>query len=579
MSRLVSPGYKRSQLVNSILTPYADRFIEFKGLNRRSHVNEGEMSDMLNLTSDSYPLLRPRMLRGQMTLPAGVSKPLSIITKYERIAMIAEKTNQSVAFYYDGTEIAAVDDLTADTEMVAINNKICFFPQKTYLQIDRSGSNSYTIGEYGNLAYSTDSFDWLYVQFENGVAKLKTTASSSLAQNFKKGDAINFDCTGIVDTDLGDEKAFDLNNSFVVQNTEEYNVTYTEPPHTVRYKEFVFALEPFLAMTPAGATGFRFTGELARECPDIHHVVEWNNRLWGVSDETNTIYACKLGDPTNWQYYQGTGMDSYYAEQGTDEKWTGVAKYSGHIIFFKPNSMARVYGTAPSNYQITNTICYGIEQGSSRSVGVVNDTVFYKSSIGVMAYDGGTPYAISDKFNCKFANAVGGTEGRKYYISFDNLDDSTHELMTFDLDLGIWHKEDNAAFRDTCTLGGRLYYIEDSDDSIRIINPETVTETSAQRPWMAVFGPFDEVDEDQKIFSRISLRFVAHGTASASVYIKMDDGTWELVKTFSQIATGGDSVIIIPRRCDRFSIKVSGTGDCEIKNLTRRFRRGSKIKP
>lgn len=573
MSRLVSPGYSRASLVNQILVPYADRFIEFKGLNRRSHVNEGEMSDMLNLTSDSYPLLRPRMLRGQMTLPAGVSKPLSIITKYERIAMIAEKSDQSVAFYYDGTEITAVNDLTSDTEMVAINNKICFFPQKTFLQIDRSGSDSYTIGEYGNLEFTFTSTEIMNLRFERGVAKMATLANDERGRNLKRGDAITFDCVA----SYSGGNPFNINGTFIIQSVDEYSITIDS--QTEDYKDFIFPLEPFAVLAPAGVTSFGLTGTLKRECPDIHHVVEWNNRLWGVSDETNTIYACKLGDPTNWQYYQGTGMDSYYAEQGTDEKWTGVAKYSGHIIFFKPNSMARVYGTAPSNYQITNTICYGIEEGSSRSVGVVNDTVFYKSSIGVMAYDGGTPYSISDKFNCKFANAVGGTEGRKYYISFDNLDDSTHELMTFDLDLGIWHKEDDAAFRDTCTLGGRLYYIEDSDDSIRIINPDTATETSVQRPWMAVFGPFDEVDEDQKIFSRISLRFVAHGTASATVHIKMDDGTWELVKTFSQIATGGDSVIIIPRRCDRFSIKVSGTGDCEIKNLTRRFRRGSKIKP
>lgn len=570
MSRLVSPGYSRASLVNQILTPYADRFIEFKGINRRSHVNEGEMSDMLNLTSDSYPLLRPRMLRGQMTLPAGVSKPLSIITKYERIAMIAEKSNQSVAFYYDGTEITAVNNLTSDTEMVAINNKICFFPQKTFLQIDRSGSDSYTIGTYGLIDATIENVNKAVLI----SSKDAHMTSFSDIGDFKAKDAVSF--TGTLSYTSGStSKTVDCDVSCVIDKIETIGGSGIVPTTYT----MVLPANTFIELVGSGVTTAQFNGTIKRECPDIHHVVEWNNRLWGVSDETNTIYACKLGDPTNWQYYQGTGMDSYYAEQGTDEKWTGVAKYSGHIIFFKPNSMARVYGTAPSNYQITNTICYGIEEGSSRSVGIVNDTVFYKSSIGIMAYDGGTPYSISDKFNCKFANAVGGTEGRKYYVSFENLDTSDHELMTFDLDLGIWHKEDDAAFRDTCTLGGRLYYIEDSDDSVRIINPETATETSAQRPWMAVFGPFDEVDEDQKIFSRISLRFVAHGTASATVHIKMDDGTWELVKTFSQIATGGDSVIIIPRRCDRFSIKVSGTGDCEIKNLTRRFRRGSKIKP
>ena len=139
MARLVSPGYKNSTLVNQILSPMEERIIEFKGLNRQHLVSEGEMSDMKNLTSDLYPLLCPRKLRGQMELPEGAAKPLKIMTKYERIAMIAQKSDDSVAFFYDGNEITSVTGLSVDTEMVSINTKICFFPQKTYLSLTRNG--------------------------------------------------------------------------------------------------------------------------------------------------------------------------------------------------------------------------------------------------------------------------------------------------------------------------------------------------------------------------------------------------------------------------------------------------------
>ena len=317
--------------------------------------------------------------------------------------------------------------------------------------------------------------------------------------------------------------------------------------------------------------------------PDIHHVIEWNNRLWGASDEDNTIYACKLGDPTNWKYFQGTSLDSYYAQQGSDENFTGCAAYSAHLIFFKPNSMIKVYGTSPSTFQVNNTVCYGVEPGSEKSVAIVNDTVFYKSSIGIMAYDGGTPYGISDRFNVKFSDAVGGTEGRKYYSSFVT-EDGDYELMVLDVDKGLWHKEDDVRFRSCCTLDGRLYFIEDvgtedfEKDKAYIINPETATETKLQRDWMATFGAFDELIEDRKIYSRMSLRFIAQPGTKVAIYIKMDDGEWELVKKFAYAGTGGETVPIVPRRCDRFSIKVVGTGDCEIKSLTRRFRRGSKVK-
>ena len=544
-------------------TPYEERILEFKGLNRKAYVEEGEMSDMKNLTSDRYPLLCPRKLRGSHALPDGVKKPYSIIAKYERIAMIAEKEDGSIAFYYDGNEITSVTGLSADTEMVAINTKICFFPQKTYLSLTRS-SDSVTINEYGPLGAS-QSVTSAAITISNTDAKLTLNAG----HNFAKGDAVDINGTLYYTPKSGSATSKACTVSLAIN---EVNGNVLTLPR-----------ETFIELTGAGATGITFTGTVKREIPDIHHVIEWNNRLWGASDNDNTIYACKLGDPKNWKYYQGTSLDSYYAQQGTDENWTGSATYSSHLIFFKQNSMTRIYGTSPSSFQLSNTVCYGVEQGSSKSVVVINDKVFYKSTIGIMVYEGGTPYSITEKLNMKFKNVVGGTEGIKYYASIQKEDD-TYELMVLDIDKAVWHKEDEIRFRDCCTLDGRLYFISDEAygsfeaDKMYVINPEEASENLYDRDWMAVFGPFDEYVENQKIYSKMSLRFIAQPRTRVNVYIKMDDGDWEIVRKFEYTRTGGEDVPIIPRRCDRFSIKVSGKGDCEIKSLTRRFRRGSGVK-
>ena len=546
-------------------TPYEERILEFKGLNRKSYVEEGEMSDMKNLTSDRYPLLCPRQLRGSYALPEGVKKPLSIMTKYERIAMIAEKEDGSIAFYYDGVEQTDVVGLAADTEMVAINTKICFFPQKTYLSLVRS-SSSVTIAEYGHLDSSVSITDAAVT-----ISNTDATVTVSEGHGFAKGDAI--DINGTLQYKASGASEFSTKECIVSCDIREVNGNVLTLPR-----------ESFIELTGAGATDITLTGTVKREIPEIHHVIEWNNRLWGASDQDNTIYACKLGDPKNWKYYQGTSLDSYYAQQGTDENWTGSAAYSGHLIFFKQNSMTKIYGTSPSSFQITNTVCYGVEQGSSKSVVVINDKVFYKSTIGIMAYDGGTPYGITDKLNMKFKNVVGGTEGIKYYASIQKEDD-TYELMVLDIDKAVWHKEDEVRFRDCCTLDGRLYFISDTDygvfeaDKIYVINPAEASEKKNDRDWMAVFGPFDEYVENQKIYSKMSLRFLAQPRTKVNIYIKMDDGEWEQVRKFEYTGTGGEDVPIIPRRCDRFSIKVTGRGDCEIKSLTRRFRRGSGVRP
>ena len=547
------------------LAPAEERIIEFKGLNRKQYVEEGEMSDMKNLTSDKYPLLCPRKLRGSYALPDGVAKPLKLMTKFERIAMIAKKSDESVAFFYDGVEQTAVTGLTEETEMVAINTKICFFPQKTYLSIERVGS-SVTIHEFGHLDADID--------LDAAEVMIETAERSRLVlpegHNISKDDVIDMVGT-LTYTPAGSTTptTSEINTSCLVEAVDG-NIIY-------------MTRDIFMEIIGTGSTNITLTGKVKREMPDIHHVIEWNNRLWGASDKDNTIYASKLGDPTNWKFYQGTSLDSYYAQQGTDENWTGSAAYSGHLIFFKQNSMTKIYGTSPSSFQITNTVCYGVEQGSSNSVAVINDKVFYKSTIGIMAYEGGTPYGITEKLNMKFKNVVGGTEGIKYYASLEK-EDGEYELMVLDIDKAVWHKEDAVRFRDCCTLDGRLYFICDQEygvfeaDKVYVINPAEATEKKYDRDWMAVFGPFDEYVEDQKIYSKMSLRFIAQPRTRVNIYIKMDDGEWEQVRKFEYTGTGGESVLIVPRRCDRFSIKISGKGECEVKSLTRRFRRGSWVK-
>lgn len=551
------------------LQPYEERIIEFKGLNRRSFVEEGEMSDMKNLTSDNYPLLTPRKLRGSYELPEGVEKPLSIMTKFDRLAMIAQKENGNIAFFYDGNEIKSVKGITADTQMVAINTKICFFPQKTYLTLVREGV-SVTIGEYGTLE-STKSLTNTSVTISNENAQMTV----GIVHKFGLDDAVDINGT-ITYTPAPEEEG-------VVPEVQTKDCIASCIIENVKDNVLTFPRETFIELTGEGATDITFTGTIKREAPDITHVIEWNNRLWGVSDEDNTIYACKLGDPKNWKYYQGTSLDSYYAQQGTDEQWTGCAAYSSHLIFFKENRMTKIYGTSPSTFQVTNTRAFGVEKGSSKSVVVLNNVVLYKSTIGIMAYEGGDPYSISEKINCKFKNVVAGTEGIKYYASVQK-EDGTNELLVFDIDKACWHKEDDVRFRGCTILDSKLMFISDVDtdafdkDKIYIVNPETPSETKMQREWMAVFGAFDENIENQKIFSKMSLRLIPHSKTIVTIYIKMDDGEWERVKQIGYAETGGVTVPIVPRRCDRFYIKIVGKGDCEIKSLTRRFRRGSGVK-
>lgn len=577
--KLASPGYKRSQLVGYMLAPSKEQTIEFKGLNRRSFIEPGEMSDMQNLSSDDYPLLAPRKLRGEYTMPADLVRPLQIVARYNRIAIIGIDNEENVGFWYDKQRVTKVTGLNISSRMTIINTKVVFLPQKTYLELFSDGSN-YVIGDYASLEASV-SLSNATVTISNEDARVTVPAD----HGFKYDDAINIE--GTLTYDSGSESyALPVTLSMLVEDV-------------VNDTTIVLPRETFIELTGDGATNIKLAGTVSRTMPNLDHVIEWNNRLWGASNADNTIYACKLGDPTNWQYFQTTSLDSFYAQQGTDGLWTGVAAYSNHVIFFKQSGMCRVYGTAPSNFQVTSTKCFGVEDGSRLSVVTINDTVFYKSSIGIMAYSGGDPVCISENLGQNFGNVIAGSEGAKYYASAQRKTrQGGYEVIVFDIDKRLWYREDNLRFKGSCAIGNKLHFIvyddpellcsdnifaspylvsgRPTDDGyINIINPDDPSEKYEDLEWMAQFGPFHEYLEEKKIYSKLAVRFKANDTSSVKVYIAIDEGNWELVKDFTLAATNGEVIPIIPRRCDRYSIRIEGQGNCEIVSLTRRVREGT----
>ena len=78
-----------------------------------------------------------------------------------------------------------------------------------------------------------------------------------------------------------------------------------------------------------------------------------------------------------------------------------------------------------------------------------------------------------------------------------------------------------------------------------------------------------------KIYSKLTFRLVRQADTEVRFYISINEGEWELVAEYTDASTGGDYIPIVPRRCDRYSVKVEGTGACAIKTLTRRYRRGT----
>lgn len=87
--------------------------------------------------------------------------------------------------------------------------------------------------------------------------------------------------------------------------------------------------------------------------------------------------ACRLGDPTNWFSYRGIAADSYAVTVGSDGAFTGAATCMGYALFFKENTLHKLYGSKPSDFQLTSLRCRGVAKNAARSLCVLNETLYY----------------------------------------------------------------------------------------------------------------------------------------------------------------------------------------------------------
>jgi hypothetical protein len=323
---------------------------------------------------------------------------------------------------------------------------------------------------------------------------------------------------------------------------------------------------------------------IVRKMPDMDFIIESENRLWGCKygegsnhEMVNEIYASKLGDFRNWSCFMGLSTDSYAASCGTDGPFTGAITHLGYPLFFKENCVHKVYGNYPANFQIQTTACRGVQKGSDRSLAIVNETLFYKSTGAVCAYDGSLPveasYALGHDF---YSNAVAGSHGNKYYISMKDTADKWH-LFVYDVAKGMWHKEDDLRVDCFCSFQGEMYALDhDSKEIITMLGSGMPGETNVE--WMAQTGPIGTDMPDMKYISRLVIRMSLALGARVRFFVQYDSmGGWEQLCSMTGTNLLSFSIPIRPRRCDHLRLRIEGKGEARIYSITKTIEQGSDI--
>lgn len=587
----------------TVQAPAAQRRVTdvFAGYNHNLRINDGEFYDEENLCSDDYPLLSTRRQRGVYAAPEA---PQGLIAK-------------DALCYVDGTEFVINEkriemDLSAEEEMcpkslISMGAYVIIMPDRKYINtadLTDFGSIEASYTSISDVTFILCTVDGAGLDVISGAAApedpgngdywLDTSATPHTLKVYSETSAMwmSVATTYVKISATGIGAQFEQYDGVTISGIVKNSVKDLNGSAILWAKDENYIVVVGILDTEATQTVEEGAVTIARKMPEMDFVIESGNRLWGckygmVDGKTvNEIYASKLGDFRNWNCFMGISTDSYAASCGTDGQWTGAITHLGYPLFFKENCLHKVYGTAPSSYQIQTTACRGVQKGSDRSLAIVNEVLYYKSRGGVCAYDGSLPAEISSAFGGEiYSDAVGGGHRNKYYLSMKDSGGTWH-LFVYDARLGVWHREDNTHAAAWCSCRDEMYYIDAADGKIRTVLGSGQVETEKIH-WKAETGTFVSVlssakypdyAADKKYVGRLMLRMALDPGATMQAYIEYDSsGVWERLWSMTGKNLQTFTFPVRPRRCDHFRLRLVGQGGAKLYSLTKTLEKGSDL--
>ena len=596
---------------------------QFRGMNHSESCQDGQLYDMENLTGDLYPLLSPRSPRVKRYKVSG--EIVAMLDKPGVGLLTLSAEDGWLCLDKDGYQvrIPQIEDMSAQgmrASLVSMGAYIIIFPAGIYsdtAEWDSYGGNAtwqfidaqfspFTVEctpcdregnelqncTWGDSAPSNPNDGDIWMDTSGDTVVGNRWSSSTRMWVVLSNIYTRIDALGIgADFKAGDGVMFDgatgLNSKW--QILEKVEMDYVVVTAVWEYpQEFL-------------------DGDwiMVRRMPALQYVTECDNRLWGCTWSrqmqedgsfklVNEIYACALGDFTNWNKFQGIATDSYAASRGSDGPWTGAITYNGHPMFFKENSIDTVYVSSSGAHEIVSNQCRGVQkQLPQSSLAVVDEMLFYCTGTEVCRYDGTQPVSVSGalgRFNALGSMAWGYNHKYYVFLETDPEDEGSIRsgLYTFDVRSGLWHREDRPeAF--TMAGDGRHLYYGDVEGWVWQVDGTQGT-PEGEVDWMAETGDMGLISTryasrapfstgSQGYTTRFVIRLAMPRTSSVDLYIQYDStGIWEHKGHFT-CGPWLQSLLIpvLPRRCDHLRFRLKGHGPCKIYSISREQEGGSDI--
>lgn len=626
----------------------------FGGLNHNPGARDGEIYDMKNISYRSYPLLSSRSSRtllktlnnpgglGAGSLPYWTEDVVIDNVTYTCFRVGSEFGN---GVTWDGGVIPTGGtrprgEVTPGQKVFArMGTRILIFPDKKYFDTGSETFGSMEASRSGSVGFRNGTYTGVPAQ-----ANTIYLSGADWGTDFHPGDAVTIagcvthpenNGSFIIREIDGDYLRF-YDNSFTLDRVWDYTVgadgleagTYHFTPEETALQFDVLAMSEGdtlhwdgAAMTAtvggvtssvsvtSGSGGDELifsaswvnytesgTVSISRDVPDLTGVCVNENRLWGFLG--GTIYASKLGDPFNFNAFDGLSTDSWQSGTLDAGNFTACYSYMGYPIFFKENAIYKIHGDRADNFQATSYALLGVQPGGERSLAVAGETLYYLSRAGICAYNGGVPTVISEPLGkgTRWIRAVGGSDGLRYYVSltrYGGAADATN-LYVYDTQMRLWYKEDGSDAVGLTYWNGGLSLLRKTPGSAtgeaqlwRLDGQFGLSE--GQYDWAVEFAPstmaFETTDtgsQNKKGLLRILMQVYMGPSSSMTVKIKYDTAySWDTVREYSTYVETRQSVAIplVLRRSDYYQIRLEGTGQVIIYSITEEKYSGSWKQP
>ncbi len=532
--------------------------LSFFGYDQRNKIDDRQLSEMLNMSSDAAPCLAPRKPRRYIASAEGISAVT--LPEYFPGALDSFTGVAGGRFVYKGKEIANMRLTDGEKSIVDFSGNICIFPDKVYYRYLSDPETGAAVNELRPMARQMTVADPELNSYYDEISGIYKASIRKIGAGFDKvfkaGDSIVV--SGCVN---------EANNTFVADSRKKFASETAIVSMVV--KETDSDRVSLLMYNKNGGYAFfdncvnRGSVKIETYIPDIVCACVHNNRLFGASRSGEYIYASKLGDCFNFTSYQGLGDDSWYSEIGTPGEFTAIVSYRSAVVAFKRDYIHHIYGDSPKNFSIPKQTLSGALDG--KSVAEVGGVLYYMAADGFYEYSGGEPERISAPIKTLFKSCKSGTDGRSYFACVTDRNDNS-SLLVYNPEYNLWHREDDTKFVDFARLGERLYGVTATD---MYMFGDDGNESGETIRWCVVSKKFTLDDFDFKSVNAIYIRLELGSETHIKVSFAADDDDFTLCGEIESEGKGflSHRIPVRLKKCDSFRVMLEGEGGAVVHDI------------